>query len=82
MMKMLDKAIRMVASLDEPDNYVYDNTLRTLKGLQAKGVSSDEARIFSQARMYGPKPEEERRRPQLVFLFDGTLGRMGDAWKN
>ncbi len=58
MMKMLDKAIRMVASLDEPNNYVYDNTLRTLKGLQAKGVSSDEARIFSQARMYGPKPEE------------------------
>jgi len=58
MMKLLDKAIRLVASVKEKNNAVYHNSQRTMKSLLKKGFSKSKAETLSQARMYGAKPEE------------------------
>ncbi len=58
LMKLLDKAIRLVASLNEKDNRVYQNSQATRKALEAKGFSSPKAQTLSKARMYGAEPDE------------------------
>ena len=58
LMKLLDKAIRMVTSLDEKDNWVYENSQKMKKTLIEKGFNLQKAEALSKARMYGAKPEE------------------------
>ncbi len=58
MMRLLDKAIRMAASLKEKDNFVYLNSEATRTKLEKQGVPEQRAKALSQARMFGAKPEE------------------------
>jgi cobaltochelatase CobN len=57
-MRLLDKAIRLVASLEEKDNYVYEHSLQIRKKLEEKGVAPGEALTLSRARMFGWAPGE------------------------
>mgnify|MGYP001545776707 FL=1 len=58
MMKLIDKAIRLAASVNEPDNYVYQHSEATRKKLESEGISNQRALALSKARMFGAKPEE------------------------
>lgn len=55
-MRLLDRAIRMVAELDEPGNALRANSLRVERELQEQGVAPDEARALSLARIFGYPP--------------------------
>lgn len=55
-MKLIDDAIRLVADLDEPDNYVRQNSLVTEAALMQKGMAAARARTLARARMFGPPP--------------------------
>ena len=55
-MHLIDKAIRMVADLDEPDNYVRDNSRRVEAELAQRGLDPARARRLARARMYGSPP--------------------------
>ncbi|NQT17804.1 MAG: cobaltochelatase subunit CobN [Planctomycetes bacterium] len=54
--RLLDRAIRMVSELDEPDNYLFQNAKRVREELVAAGVSADEANILSLARIFSLAP--------------------------
>lgn len=58
LMKLLDKAVRLVASVDEPDNRVYQNSRHTREILLEQGMMPQRAQVLSQARMFGAKPED------------------------
>ncbi len=58
MMHLLDKAIRLAASLKEPNNQVYRNSEAIRTQLEGQGIATDKALALSKARMYGAKPEE------------------------
>ncbi len=58
MMKLLDKAIRLAATLDEKNNFVFRNSEKTRNSLENKGFSPEKARALSMGRMFGAKPEE------------------------
>lgn len=58
LMKLIDKAIRLAASTDEPGNRVHQHSVRARNELLAKGVPAAQAQTLSQARMFGAKPEE------------------------
>lgn len=58
MMRLLDRAVRMVAALDEPGNTVHANAVRMRRELEAGGVPSARAALLAGARMYGTRPEE------------------------
>lgn len=55
-MKLLDKAIRLVASLKEKDNYLYDNSVQIKKDLEKQGKTPEEAEILSKARIFSVAP--------------------------
>lgn len=55
-MTLIDKAVRKVAALDEPDNTVRQNTLRVKGELEQRGMSPERAGTLSQARMFGWPP--------------------------
>ena len=55
-MTLIDKAVRKVAALDEPDNTVRQNTLRVKGELEQRGMSPERAGMLSQARMFGWPP--------------------------
>jgi cobaltochelatase CobN len=56
-LRLWDKAIRLVADLDEPDNYVFKNRVQASRNLQADGVSSDRAETLARARIFAMPPE-------------------------
>ena len=58
LMKLLDKAIRLAASLKEADNYVYRHSEAIRKQLEKQGIPADKAIVLSKARMYGAEPNE------------------------
>ena len=58
MMKLLDKAIRLAATLDEKDNFLYRNSQKVRQTLEKKGFSPEKAHALSLGRMFGAKPEE------------------------
>jgi cobaltochelatase CobN len=58
MMRLLDRAIRLVATLPEKGNRVYQHTLTTRRRLEKKGVPAARAQTLAQARMFGAEPEE------------------------
>ncbi len=53
-MNLIDKAIKLVVELDEPDNYVRQNALRIQQELAKQGVDSDLAKRLAGVRMFGP----------------------------
>ncbi|MFH0880768.1 MAG: cobaltochelatase subunit CobN, partial [Lentisphaerota bacterium] len=55
-MRLIDKAVRMVAALDEPDNLVRQNTLRVKAELEQGGMSPERAGLLASARMFGWPP--------------------------
>ncbi len=55
-MRLLDKAIRMVAQRDEPNNNVYGDSLRVAGELRQAGIDPKRATAMSQGRMFGPPP--------------------------
>jgi cobaltochelatase CobN len=55
-MRLIDKAVRMVAALDEPENYVRQNTLRVKAELEKGGMNPARSEILSKARMFGWPP--------------------------
>ena len=56
-LRLWDKAIRLVSSLDEPDNYVYQNRVKSRQLLEADGISPERAKILSSARIFALAPE-------------------------
>jgi len=57
-MELLDRAVRLVASLEEKDNYVYENSLSMKEELEGKGVPAEKAQALSRARIFGWAPGE------------------------
>lgn len=55
-MKLLDRAIRVAAAAEEPDNQVRSNTLRIEAELIAAGESGSRARELALARLFGTPP--------------------------
>ncbi len=57
--EMIDKAVGLVADLDEPDevNFVAKHMRRELNELKVQGMREDAARQSASARVFGPKPE-------------------------
>lgn len=55
-MRLIDKAIRLVAALHEQDNFVYRNSIKAEKKLREKGVAARRAAALSRARMFGYPP--------------------------
>ncbi len=56
--ELLDKAVRLVSSIDEQDNYVRDFSLTIEKQLLARNFSAQMASNLSRARIFGAKPGE------------------------
>ncbi|MFH2002943.1 MAG: cobaltochelatase subunit CobN, partial [Planctomycetota bacterium] len=54
--RLIDKALRLVNSLDESDNLVRQNTLGMEERLLAMGYSGLKAGLLSPARIFGTKP--------------------------
>ncbi len=54
--RMIDKAVRMAASLRDIENFVSINSKKVEATLIEKGCSKEKARILSQARVFGPMP--------------------------
>jgi cobaltochelatase CobN len=55
-MELLDKAVRLVAALDEPDNYVHRDMAHDLAELQQKGIEPKRAALLASARVFGYPP--------------------------
>lgn len=55
-MRLLDKAIRLVAALEEKGNPVFGTSVRMQRELEKDGVSPDRAATLSRARIFGPPP--------------------------
>ncbi|HUY87865.1 MAG TPA: cobaltochelatase subunit CobN [Pirellulales bacterium] len=54
--QLLDKAVRLVSSLDEPENYVRKGTRRLAERLAAHGFAANRVEQFATARIFGTKP--------------------------
>jgi cobaltochelatase CobN len=57
-MRLLDKAVRLVAALDEPDNLVHRNSVQVRAQLQRQGIAPPQAEALSRARIFGVAPGE------------------------
>ena len=57
-MRLLDKAVRLVAALDETDNMVHRNSVQVRAELQRQGIEPPQAEALSQARIFGVAPGE------------------------
>lgn len=55
-LELIDKAIRLVAELDEQDNAVRANSERVRAELEGKGVAPPRALALSRARIFGVEP--------------------------
>ncbi len=56
-LRLWDKAIRLVADLNEPDNFVFANRAKALRDLQADGLPAERAETLSRARIFAMPPE-------------------------
>src|SRR5262249_37491149 len=54
--RLMDKAIRLVSELDEPDNYVRAGTKEKADELTKRGLAPDKVKQFAPARIFGSKP--------------------------
>ena len=55
-LRLLDKAVRLVSGLDEPDNLLRAGTLALRQRLEQHGMSAEKAVQLSTARIFGTKP--------------------------
>ena len=55
-MRLLDKAVRLVATLDEPDNPVHRNSVQVREELRHQGIDPKQAEALSLARIFGAPP--------------------------
>ncbi len=55
-MRLLDKAVRLVAAHQEDDNLVYENSLRVKVELEKQGIAPRKAATLSRARIFGGPP--------------------------
>tara|TARA_R110002111_G_scaffold18931_2_gene46223 strand:- start:40892 stop:45061 length:4170 start_codon:yes stop_codon:yes gene_type:complete len=55
-MRLIDKAIRLVASQNEPDNILYKNSQQVKVELEQQGVKPEKAERLSRARIFGSPP--------------------------
>ncbi len=55
-MRLLDKAVRLVAAHEEDNNQVYENSLRVKVELEQQGITPQKAAILSRARIFGGPP--------------------------
>jgi cobaltochelatase CobN len=56
--ELLDKAVRLVSAVDEPDNYVRQGTLANQRKFEQAGASAADAKAMATARIFGTKPGE------------------------
>ena len=68
--KLLDKAIRLVSALDEPDNFVRAGTEATKTELAKRGFSPEKVSVYAPARIFGSKPGEYGTR--ILYLVPKT----------
>jgi cobaltochelatase CobN len=56
LMRHLDRAVRLVAELDEPDdkNFIRKHSKTIQKALEKEGIDTDKARHIAAARIFGP----------------------------
>ncbi|MBL4884631.1 MAG: cobaltochelatase subunit CobN, partial [Planctomycetaceae bacterium] len=55
-MRLLDKAVRLVATHQEEGNLIYENSLHVKAELEKQGIASQKAAMLSQARIFGGPP--------------------------
>ncbi len=55
-MRLLDKAVRLVAEHQEEHNLVYENSRRVKEELEKQGIAPQKAATLSQARIFGGPP--------------------------
>lgn len=55
-MRLIDKAIRLVASQNEPNNIIYQNSQQVKAELEQQGVKPEKAERLSRARIFGSPP--------------------------
>lgn len=55
-MRFLDKAVRLVAGLEEEGNRVYEHSIRVREELESQGLDPEKAAILSRARIFGYPP--------------------------
>lgn len=53
--ELIDKAVRLAAGADEPDNYVRQGTAANARRLEAAGLSPERAAALAPARVFGTK---------------------------
>lgn len=68
--KLLDRAVRLVSELDEPDNFVRDGTLAMKEELERRGFSPEKVKLYAPARIFGTKPGEYGTR--ILYLVPKT----------
>ncbi len=94
--KLLDKAIRLVSELDEPENYIRAGTLEKAKELTARGLAADKVRQYAPARIFGSKPGshgtnilylipktgawDNRKEIAEIYMHNMSYAFTGDAW--
>lgn len=78
MMKLLDKAIRLAASTNESNNFVFRNSIQTRKKLEKQGFAKQKALALSQARMFGAEPDEVIDSHNWFFYLTERTG----EWEN
>lgn len=58
-MTLIDRAIRRVSALDEPDNPIAANSRRVAGELKAGGMASEDAELMSHGRIFGYPPGQQ-----------------------
>lgn len=83
--KLLDKAVRLISELDEPDNLVRSGTEAMRKELEQRGFSPERVAVLAPARIFGAKPGEYGTR--ILYLVPKTgswddRSEIADVYKN
>ncbi|HLA85757.1 MAG TPA: cobaltochelatase subunit CobN [Thermoguttaceae bacterium] len=68
-MELIDKAVRLVAVLEEKENYVQQNSVKNSEQLQRKGVDPQRAAVLAQARIFGYPPGQFAN-PNYYYLVE------------
>lgn len=94
--KLIDKAIRLVSELDEPDNFVRAGTQIKADELTNRGLPPDKVKQFAPARIFGAKPGshgtnilylipktgawDDRKEIAEIYMQNMSFAFSGDAW--
>lgn len=94
--RLIDKAIRLVSELDEPDNHIRAGTLAKAAELTRRGLPPDAVKQFAPARIFGSKPGshgtnilylipktgawDDRKEIADIYMKNMSFAFTGDAW--